>query len=70
MTAMTGDKGGVIRDPPPAPIGWLNISAQIGLNFFARSLIKHNIPEYHFNMWVILEHNRFLILVQSKVIVG
>ena len=32
MTAMTGDKGGgVIRDPPPAPIGWLNISAQIGL---------------------------------------
>ena len=32
MTAMTGDKGGVIRDPPPAPIGWLNISAQIGLN--------------------------------------
>jgi hypothetical protein len=31
MTAMTGDKGGVIYDPPPAPIGWLNISAQIGL---------------------------------------
>ena len=32
MTAMTGDKGGgVICDPPPAPIGWLNISAQIGL---------------------------------------
>jgi len=29
---MTGDKGGVIYDPPPAPIGWLNISAQIGFN--------------------------------------
>ena len=31
MTAMSGDKGGVIYDPPPAPIGWLNISARIGL---------------------------------------
>jgi len=38
MTAMTGDKGGVIYDPPPAPIGWLNISAQIGLNYYKKNI--------------------------------
>ena len=31
MTAMSGDKGGVIYDPPPAWIRWLNISARLGL---------------------------------------